>query len=412
MIHIHIHIASMRRPVLLSLLFAVLGAGCSADLEALYADEDALIALLPARPDDEVAAACGMCAKENCEQERLDCEQDELCSELLACKAPCDNPACLFECEAEHAARGEHNNYHTCTVDYRCSGDPDCVKECADEHQASKTYDAYRDCVFEEQCRGECATGENWQCLENYSWTPDDPGVDGPPRLTVSVKDNDSLLKPNPGAGGVRVYACLVSDLCASGRGVVTNASGIAILEDLPLDEDGAFRGYLQFTRDESADDGIAEIHDLGRPVYRELTMEEVVMPLSLHLDIIKGRTNVEATRDAGQISASVYDCLNAPAPGITFSIPSDRGGTRFYSNPSSWTVAKETDETGMGGFENVLIQWQSIFIEKPLMISATRSSDGVVVSEREVSLLAGNAVDSCVLNRVDLYPLAKTGSP
>jgi hypothetical protein len=387
-------------------LLSLLLAGCTADLDALYADEQALIALLPARPDDPVAPGCGMCAKNNCEQQRLECEQDELCSKLLACKAPCSDPACLFECEADFEARGEHNNFHICLYDGKCPGDPDCVSECEAEHQAVEIYDAYRACVFEDECRQECATGENWQCLGDYSWTPDDAGSAAPPRLTVMVKDIDDLHGLYPGVEGADVTACSVSDLCKSNAQAFSNNFGIARFENLPLEDDNAFQGYLWFYLGPLDDEGIAYyVHHLGRPIYREVAMEEVLMPGARYLDEIANSLGVALDQTEAHIKARVYDCLNAPAPNISFSLPSptyQQGIIEFYSitSPTIYSAEEaETNEWGMGGFGNVRVP---IFVNSGL-IRAVRSSDGVLVSEQEI------AVAPDALTMVDLYPLEKS---
>ncbi len=374
------------------------GAGCSADLEALFADEQALIAQLPAKPDDPVAAECGMCALQQCEERRLECERDDRCSQLLACKGSCSDPACLFECEVEHAASGKHNNFHTCLVESACASDLDCKSECEAEHQASETYHAYRACVFETRCREECATGQNWQCLGDYSWTGPDAGHAAPRRLTVMVKDADRLHLVYPGAGGVQVYACLSSDRCGDTAWATSNSIGIAVLEDLPADDDNAFDGYLRLSRDVSDEHGIRQIHDAGRPIRRELSMEEVVMPESRYLDEIEPLLSVEPDRNGGYVIARVYDCLAAPAEGISYSLASDSLGTAFYSRSSYGTPGKETDQTGMGGIVNIKLP--SVGILWPV-IRAFRSSDGALVSERKVEIRADT------MTGVDLYPLA-----
>ncbi len=417
---------ALRGLVLLPLVLP--GAGCSADLEALYADEQALVALLPARPDDEVAAACGMCALEQCEEERLDCERDDGCARLLKCRGKCSDPACLFECEAEHAARGEHNNFHTCWYESACTRDDDCMSECEREHEAAETYDAYRACVFEQACRDECATGQNWQCLGDYSWKPGDDGFVASPRLTVMVKDSLRLIDPGlrgpplePGAEGVNVDVCPSprsdsAELCLTR---VTNALGIAVLEDLPLEDDGTFQGYLRFSLDgsivritpdesivrvsidESDDNGIAQDYAIGRPIYRELTMEHVVVPKREWLDDVESSMRIRPDRDAGHIMAVVRDCLNAPAPGIEFSLAGDHPGRSFYGvDAPEQAPGTETNETGMGGFGNI-IDVGMILGSTWSTIRALRSGDGVLVSEKFVEVRADT------LTRVDLYPLA-----
>lgn len=392
--------------VLLSLPFVAL-AGCNADLDALYADEDALIALLPARPDDPVAPACGMCAKQNCEQQRLDCEQDALCSQLLACKAPCDNPACLFECEADFEARGEHNNFHTCWYYSDCTSDESCADECLAEHDASDAYDVYRTCVFDSECKDECATGENWQCLGDYSWKPGDERFAADPRLTVMVKDIDLLTRPYSGIEGVEVYACAayVSNVCTDEPQAISDGQGIAALERLQLEDDGTYQGHLRFVLHKSDDQGIEQTHAIGRPIHRQLTMEQVVMPKDDWLGKIEELMTIAPDRAAGHVSAVVHDCLNAPAPGIAFSLASDQTGTVYYGVDSDEQApGTETNETGTGGIGNV-----NLLLVNPNKITdrirAVRSDDGSLVSELWVVIWPD------ALTRVDLYPLARDGN-
>ncbi len=397
-------------PLVLLVPLVLLCAGCSADLDALFADEEALVALLPARPDESVAVACGMCAVGQCEKRRAACEKDDSCSRLLACKGPCSDPACLFACEAEHAARGEHNNFHTCLYDEKCPGDPDCVSECKAEHRAAETYDAYRACVFEDKCSDECATGKNWQCLGEFSWTPPDGGRASSPRLTIMVKDINRLDQVLPGAAGVSVCPCASPESCVRYAQAHSNSYGVATLESLPLDDDNAFDGYLRFRLDELDDNGIRQNRDIGRPIHDELTMEELVMPKygeTGRLNEIERFMRDTPEEGAAHIAARVFDCLNAPAPEISFSLPSDRVSLPsyrvalpFYNLTSEHGgPGTKTNETGMGGFGNL----RDIVGTGSALIRAVRSGDGALISEREIE------IETDTLTRVDLYPQGDT---
>jgi hypothetical protein len=385
----------MRLPTKAVVLFVLLGTGCSADLEALYADEEALIAQLPAKPDDEVAAACGMCAKQECEKKRLECEKDDLCSKLLECKGKCSDPACLFECEADFAAQGEHNNFYTCFYDDKCTGDPDCADECKTEHRAWDTYDAYRACVFEDECRDKCDAGNNWQCVGKYSWIPSDSEPVNPLGLTIMVKDIDDSQSAFPGAANVNVRACRLPDNCESPVDETSDKLGIARFEALPLDDNNAFRGYLSFYNVDLPDDPISQIRDTGRPIHRELTIHEVVAPLSRYLDEFKELANVEPLPGSAHIRARIYDCLNTPASGVSLSLPDDREAVGFYSHSSVESPETETNRSGTGGYVNVIGS-------KTKVIRAVRSSDKVLVSEKEIK------IGIRTVTNVDLYPLAK----
>ncbi len=388
----------MRLPTKAVVLIVLLGMGCSADLEALYADEQALIALLPAKPDDEVAAVCGMCAKQACEEQRLVCEKDELCSKLLDCKSKCSDPACLFECEADFEVLGEHNNFYTCMYESECTGDPDCADECEAEHQAAETYDAYRACVFDDECREECAAGENWQCLGKYSWIPSDTAPTDPLGLTIMVKDIDRSNTAFPGAAGVIVLACLSSDNCSSGVRATSNTLGIAEFEKLPSNDDNGFQGYFSFEDRINEDDGIFQIHEIGRPIHRELTMEEVDIPNTRYWDDTKELLDVEPMRTFSYIKARVYDCLNTPAPGVTFSLPNDEDAIGFYSHSTYKSPGSKTDQTGIGGFVGVRTPNEGTSI----VFRAVRSGDEVSVSEKVIGIGRG------VITRIELYPSAK----
>lgn len=90
----------------------------------------------PALPDPARVEACSACAMDKCADERGSCLEDDACTELLACKGGCSDPACLQACVAEYG------------------------------HSA--WYDDYWACVFNDACTAPCGSGENFACVDQY----------------------------------------------------------------------------------------------------------------------------------------------------------------------------------------------------------------------------------------------------
>jgi hypothetical protein len=118
---------------------------------------------------------------------------------------------------------------------------------------------------------------------------------------------------------------------------------------DLPLYE--GFDGYLEISGDLIVSTTLFYAAPLGRGT-RNLQSPHGLVEKSV-LPALSGATGTAQDANLGLVYLRAFDCTNAPAPGVEFSI--DRAGAPWYfvdGLPTS--LAEQTAESGLGGFLNV----------------------------------------------------------
>jgi len=338
----------------------VFASACSNDYDSLYAQPDSAVGTgsmnrgkapdvgppkklepmpnLPAKPDADRIDDCERCAETTCAQQRSDCLEDDDCSDELGCKGVCSDPACLQTCSA-------HFGW-------------------------SPWYADYANCVFGE-CRNECNTGHNWQCARAYDWPAAAQSADRfdvefhfttPPTYFLGVQFD-------MGVAGHTVLACEDDRECGSGldSGLV-NLGGIVTLtlsaSSLPPKD---FRGYLE------VEESTTLVY--GAPLARAQVY------YSGFLTTYPPMRNASAAR----LGVAVIDCLAAPVPGASVTLPdlpevaASAFNTRRTFSPGPTTAA------GIAA----LVDLPDSAADAPLLVHA-EGDDGLLIEERAVWVRPG----------------------
>jgi hypothetical protein len=190
----------------------------------------------------------------------------------------------------------------------------------------------------------DAATNTAWGCLGNVTWP--DAGV-GSVSVTMNTQD---LITTKPIAGVVARLCRKLDTKCEQPilDGMQSDASGNLLLQ-VPL----GFDGFAELT----ATGALSGLYFFYPPVTEALDIPLVpILPmseLSTFVTIVGG----DVVPGRGHLVLGTYDCLHAPAGGVTFeSLEADSKSLPFYmvkGVPSSKATA--TDSSGWGGFLNLL---------------------------------------------------------
>ncbi len=284
---------------LYGLLLAVSLLSCTHDSSGLYAaaaaskDAGATRAVtelprLPSRPgNSDTYASCAACASDKCAAARDHCLEDDDCTDMLACKGQCSDPACLQACEAKF--------------------------------EFSAWYEDLWTCVFQQACNIECKSGENFACVGDYNWPmatqsrfPVRFNFSGDYFSTAGLRFKSFLV-------GAEVRACPGSpctenNLHDSGR--VDSANGVSL--NLIGDVSGRFPGFLEIEDPQSGFFGV-RMRVYPEPLARSTELRMVLIdgyPLQAQT---AGSLDLD---DGAPLVIQMVDCLGYGARNVRFELP------------------------------------------------------------------------------------------
>ena len=293
---------------------------CSNDLDALYRRP---LPPLPFVPDAERIDKCRACAEANCTPERDACIADAACTALLQCRGICSDPDCLARCgEKTYADRDRFAR-------------PD-----------NEIFAAYETCLSERECRSECGWSKNWDCVNGYDWS-----VEQPTHVPLELE-----LHPFGAVMEAQVSACseCSADECDVIDRTQTDAWGQAVIDVGGVGSTGCSMSFLEMDFGEAQ---TATLYAGGpqpsSPFQREARWAfDFGQPNQFSGDPRFGDT---ADPTFTFVLLGAVDCLGVAALGVSFEIEGDYpSAVRFYFTgtvPSADATETTDADIPIGGF-------------------------------------------------------------
>jgi hypothetical protein len=274
---------------------------------------------LPFTPTDEHKEPCTRCATDECTTEHQACLEDASCLAMLRCRGTCSDPACNAACGSFEL------------LDYSVSGLRPGRRGAENEN-----FIRYHHCVSLTRCSDVCGAGVDWDCKKGYRWPiiPDR----FPFRVQVELLD---ILGSGVSArvtGYVPAFPGMPSALTQSAQ---TAGWGQTELEFTST-------GQGLFLQIESGPEAVDEFRmlDYSGPFFRDTRLSRNVFQ--------EGFPPVFPQPGFAGVFIVATDCLDSPAPGITFEIVGASGKAYAYTPYTNFSFGANTDQSGMGGFADV----------------------------------------------------------
>ena len=251
--------------------------------------------------------ACVECMRQNCSDAERTCLADEACrDEALECAA-CRDPACSARCNDE-------DGYNLLEPLWSCM-------------QAS--------------CSDDCSVGRHFECVDEFEW-----GYAGVPAVAhVQLLDYSTQDR----VSGAEVRACdAARPTCEGTESVTTDEMGEAMLELVPYIGGRGFSGYVEILA--AGFDRVIwypSAGDSGGALWISL---QLLSPDTYAATYALNGYEDDST--LGSVIILATDCLDSPAPGLSFSAlplsikPPDSPWYGYPPDPHK----TETEEDGIGG--------------------------------------------------------------
>lgn len=278
---------------------------------------------LPAAPTEpDAGATCASCIGTYTCSQAQQCAQDLACEELTHCLAGCSTLDCHEQCVAAYDG-GAFTNLEAALIAH-------CLKP--------------------------CLLGQLWICLGNEPSPTLPPGESD---VTFALSDSTSSVP----LGGVQVNACGPSDPACSPpvTSGTTDPQGIAKLAFPPHAGVGlGFRGYFELVPPAGdADSSTAELPQMYVPSQNFSIVHTHLSWVGFTQSALAGEASVagvkiEPTR--GQLVLQAYDCLEAPASGVTFQVTGTDSNSSpvLYWSAGAFGPGAGTTIIGLGAVFNV----------------------------------------------------------
>jgi hypothetical protein len=345
-------------------ILAVALIGCTHDSSGLYATApssndageanavaETPLPLLPSRPSDsDTYASCAACAKDKCAAAREHCLEDDDCTDMLACKGKCSDPACLQACEAKL--------------------------------ELSAWYDDLGTCVFEQACNVECKAGENFACVGHYNW-PVATQSRFPVRFDFGLNySSTASLRFKSFLVGAEVRACPSSpctdnNLNDSARVDSTNSVSLDLIGDLA----GRFAGFLEIEDARSGFFG-ARMRVYPEPLARAMELRMVLLDGYALQSQTGGLLDLEA---GAPLVIQIVDCLGFGARNVRFELP-DLPGVEVGHYGEGVVYGAEATSVGLALVPDV----PETASQKQIRGRVVRVGTGEIVAEALVEVRAG----------------------